>query len=122
MLIRPYFFILIVFFIGNQLLELSHHQLTFLSCYLDDFLCLPLVLSTWQFFFKMFTGNDYRFSFFKITWTAAYFSIAMEWLLPHFSERYTSDGWDVVMYFTGGILFYWFAQKTAATPSFHKGL
>jgi hypothetical protein len=115
-LIRPHFFIPAFVFILNQLLQLSHHQLTFLSCYLDDLLCLPLVFSTWQFFFKMFTGDDYHFSFFKITWTAAYFSFAMEWLLPQFSQRYTRDLWDVVMYFAGGMLFYVFAQKSVTTP------
>ncbi len=42
---------------------------------------------------------------------SAYFSIHFEWLLPKFNERYTGDFIDVMLYFSGAMLFYIFQKR-----------
>ncbi|WP_430907930.1 hypothetical protein [Maribacter sp. 2-571] len=74
--------------------------------YLNDFLCMPIVLKMCQYSVR-FVRSDKTIVVpltLKITLTLL-FSFYFEYLLPIFAPRYTSDGLDVVAYFTGLLVF-----------------
>ena len=52
--------------------------------------------------------NDrmYTIPFLPILYICVVYTIVFEWYLPQFHERYTSDLFDAVAYFSGGVLFY----------------
>lgn len=78
-----------------------------ISCYVNDFLCLPIVIGYEQLLFRWVTGSkEYKFSIGFILAMAAYYSFYFEFYLPEHNERYTSDLIDVMLYFLGAICFY----------------
>lgn len=80
---------------------------TFFSHYFADLLCMPLLLSYALLFMRWFRGEpDLRLSSAMILAGVVYVSVVFEWVLPHFFNRYTADGWDVVMYGIGGLFYY----------------
>jgi len=85
--------------------------------YLNDFLTIPIVATiclhgVW--FLKK--DRSIRLNIFTILSLAVMYSIVFEYYLPKQSYRYTGDVWDVVCYFAGGILFYFF-QKVETSAS-----
>ncbi|MFD2516670.1 hypothetical protein [Salinimicrobium flavum] len=82
-----------------------------LRFYLNDFLCMPIILSlcllTVQ---KLKKDSNIRLSLFTVLSLATFYSIYFEILLPQFMERYTADVIDVILYFTGSVLFYYLQE------------
>lgn len=77
--------------------------------YMNDFLCLPILLGLEQLFFRWFTGkSDYKFSLFFSLAMAAYYSFYFEYYQPEHNDRYTADLIDVLLYFLGAVSFYLF--------------
>ncbi|NEM97729.1 magnesium citrate secondary transporter [Pontibacter burrus] len=79
--------------------------------YLDDLLCLPLVLTATLFVLRFFYGQRVRLSSYHVAFTVLYFSLAFEVFFPQFMPRYTGDFLDAVLYATGGVIFYRFLNK-----------
>ncbi len=78
-----------------------------ISNYVNDLLCLPLVLGGISFAIRLLKKDEYfRFPLTAILLMAAYYSVYFEYYLPKNNPRYTSDWVDVVLYFTGALLFY----------------
>lgn len=75
--------------------------------YLNDLLCLPLVLGLLCVIIR-YMKNDSSFEFSKpfIFCLALYYSVYFEYYLPQVNLRYTADPIDVLLYFSGGFLFY----------------
>ena len=75
--------------------------------YLNDLLCIPLVLGALTFIIRKLK-RDSRFTlpFGFIFILSSYYGVFFEYYLPKINSRYTSDWIDVVLYFLGGILFY----------------
>lgn len=75
--------------------------------YVNDFLCMPLVL-----FFCLKTlhllkkDSCLKLPLFIIIALTSFYALYFELYLPKVNPRYTADMWDVVMYFSGGLLFY----------------
>ncbi|WP_051219208.1 hypothetical protein [Flavobacterium frigidarium] len=79
--------------------------------YLNDLLCIPLVLGALIFIIRKLK-HDPRFTlpFGFIFILSSYYAIFFEYYLPKTNIRYTSDWIDVLLYFLGGILFYLFQR------------
>jgi hypothetical protein len=90
------------------MLEMSGVFVPFIHAYMDDLICLPVVLNIALFIFRKFIHNSdqYCFPAFFIFTAAAMFSFAFEVLLPSRSATYTADAWDILAYSIGGIFFH----------------
>lgn len=79
--------------------------------YLNDLLCIPLVLGALTFIIRKLK-RDPRFTlpFGFIFILSSYYGVFFEYYLPKINSRYTSDWIDIVLYFLGGILFYLFQR------------
>jgi predicted neutral ceramidase superfamily lipid hydrolase len=94
----------------NQLLEKGFGIfIPFVHAYLDDILCMPVVLTLTLFLIrKIIKTPDYQLSKKQIIFALIYFSVVFEVFLPQYSEKYTADILDVMAYVIGAIIFYKF--------------
>lgn len=112
---RSYIFSLICF--GIFLLNLGFQYLqvslpVFFTSWLNDLLCLPVVLGICSFCINSYSKNKpVRISLFSALSLAVLYSIYFEVYLPKITERYTADIIDVLLYFTGAVLFYFSQEK-----------
>lgn len=83
-----------------------------LEAYVTDFLCLPIVL-TFALAVLRRVKRDLSIvlSPMMIAAAVAYISVVFELILPRWSSTYVADGWDVLAYSSGGVLFYALQQK-----------
>ncbi|MBJ6118127.1 hypothetical protein JAO76_07995 [Pontibacter sp. BT310] len=79
--------------------------------YLDDLLCLPLVLTLTLFVLRFFYKPHLRLSWYHVAFTVLYFSLAFEVFFPKFMPRYTADWVDALLYTVGGVIFYRFLNR-----------
>lgn len=106
---NPFFFIPVLFFLINQLLEkLFRIFIPLVHAYFDDLLAIPVILGTTLQIYRLIHPKKDNFSFAKIHIVIAfiYVSVVFEWFLPKFSTTYTSDPVDVICYFLGAFYFY----------------
>ncbi|MGV3586566.1 MAG: hypothetical protein ACO1OF_06175 [Adhaeribacter sp.] len=105
-----------LFWLALSLYLLNRYVLDFLGFtkykipYLNDVLCLPVVLclALWlqQ---KLFPRTARpRLNIGQVIFTVIYFSVFFEGILPAFSSKYTRDFWDIGAYVLGGIIYYCF--------------
>src|SRR5688572_12226839 len=75
-----------------------------LQHYLNDLLCMPLVLTVTVFLQRSFfyRTSGYVLTSYQVGLAMAYFSLAFEVILPLFMPRYTADIFDVLAYSLGG--------------------
>lgn len=110
--LRPLFWVLTTLYLLHQLARWRHYPLPrWVEFYLDDLLCLPLVLTLTLFLMRFFFGPQVRFSGYHISFAVLYFAVAFEVLFPRFLPRYTADALDAALYAAGGWLFYRFLNK-----------
>ncbi len=79
--------------------------------YLDDLLCIPLVLTVTLFVLRLFYGPQLRLSWYQVAFTVIYFALAFEVFFPRYMPRYTGDWVDVGLYAVGGVVFYRFLNR-----------
>jgi hypothetical protein len=80
--------------------------------YLNDFLCMPIVLSLCLIILRILKKTESLYvPLLVVLGLSTYFSLHFEWLMPQLSTRYTSDIIDVVLYFSGALLFYSFQKR-----------
>lgn len=79
--------------------------------YLDDLLCIPLVLTVTLYILRFFYGPQVRLSWHHVVFTVIYFALAFEVFFPKFMPRYTGDWVDALLYAVGGLIFYRFLNK-----------
>lgn len=106
---RAYIFSLICFslFLLNLLLLQNFQMPQFFSSYLNDLLCLPVVLGICLLLIRRFSKNkQLKISLFSCLSLAALYSIYFEIYLPKVTQRYTADPVDALLYFIGAIVFY----------------
>ncbi|KAA9340079.1 hypothetical protein [Adhaeribacter soli] len=98
----------------NVLFLQKTYRFWFLQNYLNDLLCLPLVLFVTVFLQRtLFRKPAYRLTVYQVGIAAVYFSVMFEAVIPLFNQRYTADFWDVICYCSGGLLFYLFGNSGA---------
>lgn|SRR5690606_30498648 len=80
--------------------------------YVNDFLCMPVVL-TICLTVVHYIKKDFsiRLSLFTVLSLTIIYSVYFEWYLPQVKTRYTADIMDVIMYFSGSLLFYFLQFK-----------
>ena len=88
-----------------------------LRYYLNDLLCMPLVLGLTLFLQRNFILRDpnHVFTKYQVGIAVVYYAVGFEGVLPLFMSRYTADGLDVVMYGLGGLFFHRFINVPAAS-------
>ncbi len=80
--------------------------------YLNDFLCMPIVLFIGQFTVrKLKRNNALRLPWPLILTLTLFYSIYFEYYLPSFNLRYTADFLDIILYFLGSAFFYFMENK-----------
>ncbi len=78
-----------------------------ISFYVNDFLCMPIVLSSCLAIVRIIKKNETLYvPLTVVLGLTIYFSIYFEWLMPLLNTRYTTDVIDILLYFLGAILFY----------------
>ena len=103
---------LFIFLLNLLLINFSSNLPSFFSSYLNDLLCLPIVLSICFFIIRSFGKNrSLKISFFTAFSLAALYAVYFEFYLPEVTTRYTSDVIDVLLYFVGAIIF-WLVQSS----------
>ena len=103
---------LLIFLLNSLLINFSSNLPSFFSSYLNDLLCLPIVLSICFFVVRSFGINrSPKISLFTAFSLAALYAIYFEFYLPEVTTRYTSDVIDVLLYFVGAIIF-WLVQSS----------
>jgi len=75
--------------------------------HLNDFLLIPIVaLLALHAVWFLHNDRSIRLNILTIFSLVLLFALVFEYDLPKQSYRYTSDLWDVIAYFLGGIVFY----------------
>jgi len=102
-----FFSFLIFIFLISQHLQYIRNTNPFFYSYLDDILCIPIVLYIASYIMRRIEKNrgDFQFSNFHIITAVVVFSIVFEIILPSISMRYTDDIMDVLCYGLGGVVF-----------------
>ena len=108
LLLHPLFLLAIGLYLLNRFLlsvvGLSQFQIP----YLNDILCLPVVLTLALWLQQKLFPGSYRQRFLaaQVLFTVFYIAVFFEGILPTFSSRYTRDYWDILAYAAGGLYYY----------------
>ena len=108
LLLNPFFLLAVSLYGVNRfllsLVSLSAYQVP----YLNDILCLPVVLTLALWLQqKLFRGScRQRLNAAQVLFVGLYFAILFEGILPALAERYTRDYWDILAYAAGGIVYF----------------
>ncbi|WP_353162169.1 hypothetical protein [Myroides odoratus] len=85
--------------------------------YVNDFLLLPLVLTSCLFVVrKIKQDKKIHLSLPLILAVTLFYSVYFEWYLPQHNPRYTGDWMDCLLYFCGAFVFY-FLQHYNTSPN-----
>ncbi|MGB6152945.1 MAG: hypothetical protein WBG48_13265, partial [Pricia sp.] len=88
-----------------QKMEVQLHPI--ISNYLNDFLCMPIVLSIAQYMVRKIKSNDQlQLPLSLILMVSIGYAVYFEYYLPQVHTRYTADPLDVTLYFMGAAFFY----------------
>lgn len=102
-----FFFFTAIFITVEWLRSINATVPDWVYFYLTDFLCMPVVLTIClKAVHLVKKDNKITIALYPILALTAVYSLYFELILPRISERYTADFLDVLMYFTGSLLFY----------------
>lgn len=109
---QPYFIIFIgVFLIIYTLQKLQIPLPFWINNYVNDFLCMPVVLTICLAAVRFIKKDKSLFlPLSAIVSLTLFYSIYFEYFLPAHYPRYTADWLDVVMYFLGATMFFVFQK------------
>lgn len=111
---NPVFLLCVTLAAANQVLEKVFGVfIPVIHSYLDDVLCLPIVLTLGLAVYRCFRPN-YELSAWHMWPVLVVYSVYFEWYLPQTSSVYTSDGIDVLMYLVGLTVFSYFINRKYA--------
>ena len=106
---NPYFFIRVLLFGLNQILEKSLGIfIPWVHEYLDDLLAIPVILGITLQIYRWIHPLRAAFRFKKehVIVAFLYVSLVFEGFLPWYSDQYIRDFWDILCYGLGAIIFY----------------
>lgn len=109
------FWVSLLLFVINQLLERAGIFIPFIHSYLDDFLCPSIVLGFTLSFQQQLTyrAAQYRFAPAHVVAFVLWYFVLFEWVFPSYDDRHFSDPMDLLAYTAGGLLFYFLGNKPA---------
>lgn len=110
-----YFWICLLLFILNQLLEREGVFIPLVHAYLDDLLCPGIVLGFALFIQQQFTFRDptYLLPWRHILFFVFWYSLLFEVIFPYWDARHYADLLDVFAYLTGSLIFYYAGNRKA---------
>lgn len=114
-----FFLFTAIFLAGQVLLRLQIPLPTFVTSYLNDFLCMPIILTiSMEVVRRIKKLPGLRLSLFTVLSLTAFYSVYFELYMPEVHSRYTADIMDVVMYLSGALLYYFLQPppKKATKP------
>ena len=89
---------------------------TIVTNYANDLLYLPLVLGAIEFIIRQLKkDSSFGLPLGFVIFLAISYSIYFEYYLPKVDTRYTSDCIDVILYFVGGIAYFFIGNKRKHT-------
>ena len=89
---------------------------TIVTNYANDLLYLPLVLGAIEFIIRQLKkDSSFGLPLGFVIFLAISYSIYFEYYLPEVDARYTSDCIDVILYFVGGIAYFFIGNKRKHT-------
>ncbi|MBK6263695.1 magnesium citrate secondary transporter [Marivirga sp. S37H4] len=107
---HPLFWVSLILFLINQILERIYGvYIPFIHAYLDDLLCMPIVLGIATQILQWIhpAGNFYYLSKSHIAIAIVIFSVIFEGVLPITDPaNFTSDFLDIGFYIVGALIFY----------------
>lgn len=107
---HPLFIICALLFGINQILErYFHYHLPYIHAYLDDLLCMPVLLSILLFLQRSITlrNPNYTFHIAHIIVAIITCSLYFEVYLPYYyPTKYIADPLDIIAYCIGGFVFW----------------
>lgn len=110
--LSPLFWALAAVYLGHWAWRLlGWHRPGWLQFYLDDVLCIPLVLTSTLFILRFFYGAQVLLAWYHVVFAVLYFSLAFEVIFPRYMARYTADWVDALLYALGGLAYYRFLNK-----------
>ncbi len=87
----------------------------FANNYLNDLLCMPIVLKICQYAVRYIKKDKHITIPIKISFVLTMlYALYFELLLPKFSDRYTGDVIDILLYFIGLLFFLWIENQPKA--------
>jgi hypothetical protein len=91
-----------------RILRAKHIIIPWINGYLNDGLCLPIILPVilWGIKKWKIKKGEYSFTIYHILFAAGYISYIFEFYLPKHNSHFTADPWDIFCYFLGGIGYY----------------
>lgn len=88
----------------------------FIQNYLNNLLCMPLVLTICLIVLQYIKKNYWlTIPIFAIVSITLYYILYFEWYLPEVNSRYTADPIDAVLYIIGAIGFYFMQKRWVLT-------
>ncbi|MBK7406795.1 MAG: hypothetical protein IPL49_12395 [Saprospirales bacterium] len=104
---RPVPLIAAVLFVLHQLgQKVWGLSIPFADNYLDNLLCMPLLLPGFQVEQRWLWGRE-KHTLLDAFLVTALLSVVSEWVFPRISSGSTADRWDVVAYFAGTFIYLW---------------
>ena len=96
----------LIFIIFEALKFTGVHFPEWATSYLNDFLCMPIILTICLKMVHYLTKDrSIKISIAQALVLTCFYAIYFELILPQFVDRYTADLVDVLLYFTGATLF-----------------
>lgn len=114
-LIFLFFFLL---FLLNRYLEFAGVYIPWIAGYFDDMIVLPLCFSAFHLIYILFYKYPVTHGL-PVSWiigTAIFFSVYFEVFIPLFDHRFTADGMDIIMYFSGTLVYLFFMNRMKIHP------
>lgn len=104
-------------FVGVAMLVYAAQHLSFslpslINNYLNDLLCMPIVLKVCQYAVRQIKNDKSLQIPIKIAVTLTLlYALYFELILPKFNDRYTADSIDVCLYILGFVFFFWIERS-----------
>ncbi len=110
-----------IFLLGRLIVLTDIDQPWWMKNYLNDLLCMPIILSICLKVVQVLKkDSSIRISLFSVLSLATFYSLYFEIILPLFMERYTADVYDVNLYFTGALLFFFLQEPKSKSRRISK--
>jgi hypothetical protein len=105
---HPIFFGSVALYVLIRLLRKNQYPMPhWINGYLTDLICLPIVLMICLAFVRQLKrDSSIKIKPWLIALICIEYALIFEWILPKKSAIYTADWIDVVMYFSGGLIFF----------------
>ena len=100
----------IMFFIALTIYIMQRLKFTLpviINNFLNDLLYIPLILGTIEFVIRRLKkDSSFKLPLGFVIFLACSYSFYFEYYLPQVNSRYTADWIDVILYFVGGIAYF----------------